>query len=149
MMNSVERHRLALALKEPDRVPVAPSFLTRTVRIAGVRQYDYHTDPEVLASAQIAHQVVVPGDADRGIRSHAFVFDGFQPGTGWEPKCPQCVRIDVLAIVFADRVSQARRPVVQGVGSHGKAVTAVDNIAGRGRLLQPVLGFKPLTRQET
>ena len=55
MMNSVERHRLALALKEPDRVPVAPSFLTRTVRIAGVRQYDYHTDPEVLASAQIAH----------------------------------------------------------------------------------------------
>jgi len=54
-MNSVERHRLALALQEPDRVPVAPSFLTRTVKTAGVRQFDYHTNPEVLASTQIAH----------------------------------------------------------------------------------------------
>jgi len=54
-MNSVERHRLALAMKEPDRVPVAPSFLTRASQKAGVRQYDYHTNPEVLASAQIAH----------------------------------------------------------------------------------------------
>jgi uroporphyrinogen decarboxylase len=54
-MNSVERHQLALAMKEPDRVPVAPSFLTRASQLAGVRQYDYHTNPEVLASAQIAH----------------------------------------------------------------------------------------------
>jgi uroporphyrinogen decarboxylase len=42
-------------MKEPDRVPVAPSFLTRTMLKAGVRQYDYHTNPEVLASAQIDH----------------------------------------------------------------------------------------------
>ena len=54
-MNSVERHRLALAMQEPDRVPVAPSFLTRAAAKAGVRQYDYHTNPEVLASAQIDH----------------------------------------------------------------------------------------------
>ncbi len=54
-MNSLERHRLALAMQEPDRVPVAPSFLTRTMLKAGVRQYDYHTNPEVLASAQIDH----------------------------------------------------------------------------------------------
>ncbi|MEI7990495.1 MAG: uroporphyrinogen decarboxylase family protein [Chloroflexota bacterium] len=54
-MNSLERHCIALDLKEPDRVPLAPSFLTRTAKLAGVRQYDYHTNPEVLASAQIAH----------------------------------------------------------------------------------------------
>ena len=54
-MNSVERHQLTLAMKEPDRVPVAPSFLTRASQLAGVRQYHYHTDPNVLASAQIAH----------------------------------------------------------------------------------------------
>ncbi len=54
-MNSVERHRLALEMKEPDRVPVAPSFLTRTMLKAGVRQYDYHTNAEVLTSAQIDH----------------------------------------------------------------------------------------------
>ncbi|RPI98854.1 MAG: hypothetical protein EHM39_07475, partial [Chloroflexi bacterium] len=54
-VNSVERHRLALAMKEPERVPVAPSFLTRASQLEGVRQYHYHTDPEVLASAQIAH----------------------------------------------------------------------------------------------
>jgi len=54
-MNSVERHHLALAMKEPDRVPVAPSFLTRACLQAGARQYDYHTNPDVLASAQIDH----------------------------------------------------------------------------------------------
>jgi len=54
-MNSVERHRTTLEVKEPDRVPVAPSFLTRAIRTAGVRQYDYHTNPEVLAAAQIGH----------------------------------------------------------------------------------------------
>jgi len=54
-MNSVERHHRALAMREPDRVPVAPSFLTRASQQAGVRQYAYHTDPDVLASAQIAH----------------------------------------------------------------------------------------------
>ena len=54
-MNSLERHRLTLEMKEPDRVPVAPSFLTRVIRSAGIRQYDYHTNAEVLASAQIAH----------------------------------------------------------------------------------------------
>lgn len=54
-MNSLERHRLTLAMQEPDRVPVAPSFLTRTMLKAGVRQYDYHTRPDVLASAQINH----------------------------------------------------------------------------------------------
>ena len=53
--SGVERHRLSLAMEEADRVPVAPSFLTRAMRKAGVRQYDYHTDPEVLAAAQIHH----------------------------------------------------------------------------------------------
>ena len=53
--SSVERHTLALAMKEADRVPVAPSFLTRAIRKAGVRQYDYHTKAEVLAAAQIHH----------------------------------------------------------------------------------------------
>ncbi len=46
---------MALAMAAPDRVPVAPSFLTRAIRQAGVRQYDYHTRPEVLAAAQIDH----------------------------------------------------------------------------------------------
>jgi uroporphyrinogen decarboxylase len=54
-MNSLKRHQLALEMKEADRVPLAPSFLTRTMRVAGIRQYDYHTNPEVLASAQISH----------------------------------------------------------------------------------------------
>jgi len=36
-MNSLERHKLALDMKEADRVPVAPSFLTRAVRKAGHR----------------------------------------------------------------------------------------------------------------
>ena len=54
-MNSVKRHHLALTMQEADRVPVAPSFLTRASQKAGVRQYDYHTNPEVLASAQIDH----------------------------------------------------------------------------------------------
>lgn len=63
-MNSVERINAALSLKVPDRVPVAPSLLTRPVRRAGVRQYDYHTNPAVLADAQIAH-------------CDAYDFDGF------------------------------------------------------------------------
>jgi uroporphyrinogen decarboxylase len=42
-------------MKEPDRVPVAPSVLTRAIKKAGVKQYDYHTNPEVLANAQILH----------------------------------------------------------------------------------------------
>jgi len=54
-MNSLERHKLALDMKEADRVPVAPSFLTRAVRKAGVCQYDYHTNPEILAYTQINH----------------------------------------------------------------------------------------------
>jgi uroporphyrinogen decarboxylase len=54
-MNSIQRHQLALANKEADRVPVAPSFLTRAARAAGIRQIDYHTDPELLAEAQIQH----------------------------------------------------------------------------------------------
>lgn len=54
-MNAVERHRRALAMQEPDRVPVAPSLLTRPCQFIGARQVDYHTNPEVLASAQIAH----------------------------------------------------------------------------------------------
>jgi uroporphyrinogen decarboxylase len=54
-MNSIERYRLALAFQEPDRVPVAPSFLTRAAKIAGERQFDYHTNPNVLATAQISH----------------------------------------------------------------------------------------------
>jgi uroporphyrinogen decarboxylase len=54
-MNSVERHCTTLEMKEPDRVPVAPSFLTRAIGTAGVRQYDYHTNPDVLAAAQIGH----------------------------------------------------------------------------------------------
>ena len=54
-MNSLDLHRQALALDKPQRVPVAPSFLTRAVRVSGMRQHDYHTDPHVLARAQIDH----------------------------------------------------------------------------------------------
>jgi len=54
-MTSLERHWLALRLQEADRVPVAPSFLTRTVRKLGAKQHAYHNDPQVLADAQIAH----------------------------------------------------------------------------------------------
>ena len=54
-MNSLERFQTALAMKEPDRVPVAPSVLTRAIKKAGAKQYDYHTNPEVLANAQILH----------------------------------------------------------------------------------------------
>jgi len=54
-MNSIERHLKALRFEEADRVPVAPSFLTRAIRLAGVTHHAYHTRPEVLANAQILH----------------------------------------------------------------------------------------------
>jgi len=54
-MNSLERNLLALQLKEADRVPVAPAILTRAIRVAGVKQIAYHTDPAVLAGAQVLH----------------------------------------------------------------------------------------------
>jgi len=54
-MNSIERHLHALRFEEGDRAPVAPSFLTRAIRLAGVTHYAYHTNPEVLAEAQIGH----------------------------------------------------------------------------------------------
>lgn len=54
-MNSLERFQTALKLKEADRVPVAPSFLTRAIKKAGITHYAYHTDPVVLADAQIGH----------------------------------------------------------------------------------------------
>jgi len=54
-MTSLERHLAALRLEEADRVPVAPSFLMRAARKAGVKQRAYHTNPEVLAGAQINH----------------------------------------------------------------------------------------------
>jgi len=54
-VNSIERHLKALHFEEADRVPVAPSFLTRAIRRAGVTHHAYHTNPEVLANAQIGH----------------------------------------------------------------------------------------------
>ena len=57
----MERFQTALAMKEPDRVPVAPSVLTRAIKKAGAKQYDYHTNPEVLANAQILHLMADTG----------------------------------------------------------------------------------------
>jgi uroporphyrinogen decarboxylase len=54
-MHTVERYQCAIHGDTPDRVPVAPSVLTRAIRRAGIRQYDFHTNPEVLAQAAIDH----------------------------------------------------------------------------------------------
>jgi len=54
-VDCVERHRKVLTGEIPDRVPVAPSLLVRPVRRAGLRQRDYHTNPDVLARTQVEH----------------------------------------------------------------------------------------------